>query len=114
MLKETIIPIPIYYGEIVLVQADNLSKISNKYKLPSLKQYGAACFRKVDKEGYVKYYMAVDMDVTHGLISHEATHIVNMVFKDKHIKIDIHNDEPQAYFMGWVVEECYKHLIIND
>ncbi len=43
-----------------------------------------------------------------GLITHEVTHIKNMVYKHAGIKHDPNNDEPEAYLSGWIADEIYK------
>lgn len=39
---------------------------------------------------------------------HEAVHIKNILFKECGVKHDFENDEPEAYFMGWLVGELEK------
>jgi hypothetical protein len=40
-------------------------------------------------------------------ISHEAIHTCNTIFRDKGIKLDVDNDEPQAYLVDWLVKQIY-------
>lgn len=44
----------------------------------------------------------------HGVIAHEALHVVQEVFYNVGIEMDLDNPEPANYFLGWVVEEMYK------
>lgn len=44
------------------------------------------------------------------LIAHEVVHLVNAIYAERHMKLDIHNDEPQAYLTGWITEQIYKTL----
>ena len=46
-------------------------------------------------------------------ISHEALHATNTIFKNKGIRLDMDNDEPQAYFLGWLVKEVYKAYLAH-
>lgn len=41
-------------------------------------------------------------------IAHEAVHIKNMVMKHSGWKQDLFNDEPEAYFLGFIVKSIYE------
>jgi len=101
------IKIPLYHGDLVLIQTNNFKKVSKKYKLTDLKGIGACAFPHPKKSGYTRYFMIVRKDVTPSIIAHEATHVVNGIFQDRWIKPDLLNDEPQAYLLGWVVRQCH-------
>lgn len=60
------------------------------------------------------FYIAFlsDGKLNHGQIAHECKHLVNRVFSVCGIKLDVENDEPECYFLTWVVNEVYKHLKI--
>ena len=42
--------------------------------------------------------------ITAGIIAHEAIHTKNHIFDSIGIILDPTNDEPEAYFMGWLVD----------
>jgi len=42
--------------------------------------------------------------ITAGIIAHEAIHTKNHIFDSIGITLDPTNDEPEAYFMGWLVD----------
>jgi hypothetical protein len=46
-----------------------------------------------------------------GTITHEAVHACNTIFNQKGIKLDVDNDEPQAYFIEYITKEIYKLYI---
>lgn len=48
--------------------------------------------------------------LNHGHIAHECKHLVNRAFMHCGIKLDADNDEPECYFLTYVVNEVYKHL----
>ena len=50
------------------------------------------------------------MNPSNSLIAHESVHLVNHLFEDWGIKLDLDNDEPQAYLTGWFVEQIDKFL----
>lgn len=72
--------------------------------------------KKLDKPEYAAYVefkrrgpvLHITPKATAGIIAHEAVHIVNYVFKQADIQLDIENDEPYAYLLGWVVEQITK------
>lgn len=45
---------------------------------------------------------------TPGIIAHEAVHMANYIFKQCYIQPDLDNDEPQAYLVGWLVNEINR------
>jgi len=44
------------------------------------------------------------------IIAHESKHLVNYVFEDRGIRLDVTNDEAECYFLGWVVKEFHKAI----
>jgi hypothetical protein len=44
------------------------------------------------------------------IVAHEAVHIANHTFKNCGIRIDVDNDEPQAYLIGWIVKQISNTL----
>lgn len=107
------IKIPIYHGDLVLIQTNNFKKVSKKYKLTSLKGIGACAFPYPKKCGRTRYFIIVRNDVTPSVIAHEALHTVNSIMHDRWIKSDLDNDEPQAYLLGWIVKQCHKTFKIT-
>jgi hypothetical protein len=108
---EKTIKIPIYSGKLIIIQSDNFSDIEKKYNLVSLEDYSAFCFKKQNNSS--TYVMVFGVDVTAGIIAHESFHVVTTLFEDSLITIDNNNDEPAAYLLGWIVEQCHKFLNIK-
>ena len=46
--------------------------------------------------------------ITPGIISHEAIHVKNIVFRTVGIQPDVDNDEPEAYLTEWVVDQIHS------
>lgn len=75
---------------------------------------------KLDKPDYAAYVsLQKNLVVLHltplasaGVVAHEAVHIVNHIFQQCDIMLDIHNDEPQAYLTGWVVDQITNVLAL--
>ena len=59
-----------------------------------------------------KKYIRNDFDLV-STIAHEADHIVSFIFKRVGIKLDLYNDEPHAYLLGYLVEQIYRIYINN-
>lgn len=101
--------IPLYFGILQIVVANDFVKALNKLKIPysdsfTPNSYGSFIVPSTKETVYV----FVRKNVTSKIIAHEAVHIVNDIFNRVHIKLDLDNDEPQAYLMGWVVEQIHK------
>lgn len=99
------INIPIYRGVFVICITDDLKKVENKFNLINTDSLDAFTF----KIGH-NYYMVTTKDLKISVIAHESVHIKNMIFKDSFIKLDINNDEPEAYLLEWVIDQYYKYL----
>lgn len=109
-MRKKVIPIPIYQSELVIIQDKNWKKVNKKYGLNASKRFGAFVFKTESKYGYVQYVACFDMNPSNKLIAHESVHLVNHLFEDWGIKLDLDNDEPQAYLTGWFVEQIDKFL----
>lgn len=48
--------------------------------------------------------------ITHGIISHEAIHVKNLLYKTIGVDCDISNDEHEGYIISWIVDWVYKKL----
>lgn len=112
MRKKTV-KIPIYYGELTIIQVKNLAEIERKYMLSSLHGMDACVFTNHKKNGFTRYVMAFNYNTDASIIAHEALHIVGHIFLDARIKFQHDNDEPQCYLLGWIVDECHKFLKVK-
>lgn len=111
ILRKKSIEIPIYYGNFHIILCDSLEDVWSRYDLtgdPS--GWEAVAFWKTRKTGYKDYFVAFTPSCTLKTVVHECVHIVNKVFRDRGIELDVNNDEPQAYFTGWVFDQAYKFL----
>ncbi len=110
-----IIEIPLYHGELVLIQKKKLEDIPEKYKPENedFKGYAAVtCFR-LKNNGVAQFIIAFLKPTTPSNIAHEAEHCKGEIFN--HVGITEHNtnNEPSAYMIGWIVEQCHKYLKIK-
>lgn len=102
------INIPIYYGTLTLFLDGDLTKIEKKYKIKSLKDFGAVTFK--DESKY-RHYIVAFTDPKHlSNIAHEIVHLKNYIYLDCAMDLDRYNDEPEAYLTGWLFDEIYNFL----
>lgn len=109
-----VLPIPIYKGKLVIIFSNNLKKISET--VPRFKEeelYAHALYRNwKGTEGFiiVLNFHNPSRKITHGVIAHEALHVVNFLAQSRGIEADFTNDEPLTYLLEWTVDEIYKYM----
>lgn len=101
--------VPLFPGKVEVIQTNDFKSVIKKYKLQNMEGIEACAFR-IEKKGIAKYYMLFNTEVNASVIAHECAHIVNYIFDDVFIKLDVDNDETQCYLLGWLVGECHKFL----
>lgn len=107
------VKIPIYFGDLVMYEVDDWKALEVKYRQGFTSGYGAYVWRQECSKGFVTYYVAFlsgERDLS--VIAHEAVHLVNQIYIDTFMRLDPHNDEPQAYLTGWFVKQITKFLNI--
>ena len=113
---ETIIEIPIYFADLIIIQSDNIQKPLSKYNIKfNTHGFGAITFRAPTEEGRHRYVVSFDFDVDLSLIAHEAFHVVTYLFQDKQMRIDNDNDndEAAAYLLGWIVTQILERIKVD-
>lgn len=107
VIKE--VKIPIYFGTLVMIFTDELERLNSLYGT-NIKEadYDAVVF--LDKPDSDKVIVAIKKKEW-SIIAHETVHVVNAIFLNCNIQLDRHNDEPQAYLTGWVINEIDQFLI---
>lgn len=101
---------PLYFETIQIVITNDFNKALKKNNISynfDTNMYSAFVWIKGD----ITLFITPDSDIS--IIAHECVHIVNEIFKRCAIKLDIENDEPQAYLMGWIVKEVYDIMNKN-
>lgn len=100
------IKIPIYGGKIIFIYGE-LSYIKSKYNLNfNPDDYDAIVFDVEEKDQFILAFS----NIKESTLVHEIIHLVNNIFKSRNIKLDIDNDEPQAYLAGWIANELYTFI----
>ena len=99
--------IPIYGGELKILILSDFKAIAKKHNL--ILEGGEDAFVFISAKGEIVMCLQKDY-INPGLVAHEAVHVASIVFRSRSIDFDPFNDEPIAYFIGWVVDEVYKKL----
>ena len=104
---DEVVKIPMYHCEINVIFDKDLSYTEKKYKTKSLKKFGAVTFR--NKKKYRSYVVSFEY-YSGSIIAHEVVHLINYIYLDCGIELDMINDENQAYLTGWLFDEIDKIL----
>lgn len=116
MITKKKINIPLYFGDLNIVQGDDADIEEFSRRVIGFDMHGFDAYYTTlqTKSGYTHYYLVFRQDPTPKIIAHECAHLVAGVFVDHMIKADFDNDEPFCYLLGWVVEQCHKHLKVEE
>jgi len=105
--------IPIYFGRLVILVGDDFESMAEKIGVRQsngqpfrMDHYSAIALKRIRKGGN-EYYIFLTKESTPWSIAHECKHIVNYLFADRGIDLDLINDEPECYLMGWVYKTVY-------
>ena len=114
-MRKKKVKIPIFHGEILMIQTENYEYIEKNYaaKGYSLFGYDGAVMEQVADNGYVRYIVWFDEGVTHKVVVHEALHLLHHIFKHRGIEYSMENDEHAAYMLEWIFEQCDNFLFSN-
>lgn len=100
--------IPIYYGELHVVITEDFTKYGCFNK--SVNDYKAIATCVNEGKSHWSIFINPKYIDEHSVIAHESLHVVGYIFASIKCKMDLDNDEPQCYLLGWVVDEVYKAI----
>ncbi|WP_137905400.1 hypothetical protein [Chryseobacterium sp. 2VB] len=113
-MKKKTIKIPIYFGDfIIILDPEEWKNVNSIYQnrlqwdRPADERDEAFVFDDCH-DGYSKYVVCFRDRPKNSVITHECVHLVNKLFKDRGQKLDIENDEAQAYMTGWFFDQIEK------
>jgi len=110
MLEKTIDINP-YCMSLTIVLVDDFMEFADKYAPEKKKQIKGVLSRigfiHADED---RLFVVFCNEVLPEHIVHECVHLTNRVFKWTHTKLDVRNDEPQAYLTAWFFEEVSKFI----
>lgn len=105
--------VPLYGSGLHIIIAEDLAAaykaagfLENKHNMNS---YGAWAWDQTTAQGHGLYAL-FRPKASGGLVAHEAVHLTNCVFRRCCIKLDVKNDEPQAYLTGWIAGQIANAL----
>lgn len=109
-MRSKTIEVPIYGCYLTIIFTKDLNEVVKKYKLSgNWNEFGALTFE--DKLKY-RHYVVAFTDANHlSNIVHEIVHIKNYIFLGINAKVDIQNDEPEAYLSGWLFDQINNFLV---
>ena len=107
-MKATWHPIPIYKARVKIVHEVSDIPPPRDGSNRVVAGFDALC-GPVGEAGSI--YMWYDLDyVTLGTIAHECLHACNFILQSRGVLADRHNDEPDAYLLGYLVDHVVKVL----
>lgn len=107
-MRISTIKIPIYHGDLVMIECDNWEEVNKKYDTEIQDGWDGVVFKPEKDDSYSEYVVAFNRKPKGFVIAHECVHLVNHIFSDRGIRVDIYNDEPQAYLTSWFFKEIEK------
>lgn len=112
--KAVKVNIPIYFGFLRIVVTQNFNDTAKHLNVDDegldLNTFGAfSCLCRGPHHEPI-FTVFFDPDVDHDLIAHEVVHLVNLIYIERHIELDMKNDEHQALLAGWVTGQIYEVL----
>ena len=104
-MNEITIKVPLYLEEITIIFFTDEQQIKERFPESEPESFIA---KVLYEDG--THYVIFDLkeNLTHGIIAHEAYHLMNNIFKVIGHKTHMQNHEPEAYLLEWIVNEIYK------
>lgn len=114
-MRKKEVKIPLYFGKLIIIHDIGLKNIKDVYGIDVDGTFNAIAFNRVTKQGLRQYAVAFGSQVPNvGTIAHEVVHIVNQIFIDVNIRLDLFNDEAQAYLTGWISNQIANFIYQKD
>lgn len=108
--KTKTVDIPIYFGELTMVLLDEWADLRKEHPEQEVENRYCAVVFTDEKPEVCRYVVAFKGNPSGQTIAHESAHIVNRIYLDRGIRLDLLNDEPQAYLTGWVFNQIENFL----
>lgn len=97
------ISIPIYTGNVTFIIGEDFKQLEEEYNLQSTSGMDAITFN-AEKET-LEVIVAFSGQQKQSTIAHELLHVCHSIMKHHHISPSLENDEPEAYLLGWLIDE---------
>lgn len=108
--------IPLYRGKLVLILSNNTERVSKVLKTefePNEQLYAHTILHDADGWqgfGIILNFWHEKVNVTHGTIAHEVSHVASMVLDDRGFIPDFKNDEARSYLTEWATDKVYETI----
>lgn len=117
IFQENIIDIPLYPCKLGILICDDIEKI-NSILGTEYEEIKTGLATAHDLTFYITLNPNnPEFKLTHGVIAHEALHIVNLIFDRLDVFYSFDNDEHAAYLLMWIVDvvhEYYEKVSQNE
>lgn len=100
-MKYRKIEIPIFSSYLLIYETTSWNVINETYCTDFDDGTYSVVFPYTDENHFVQYVVAFKEKPTNAIIAHEVVHLVNLLFKTVGAKLDVNNDEVQAYLTEW-------------
>jgi hypothetical protein len=98
------------YSEINKKLNQNLDESDNVLGMSQMR--GAHHMIIINVGRHRKVYKGIEIECELAdTISHEADHLCNQLFKSIGATVDVNNDEPHAYLLGWTVKQITRNYL---
>lgn len=114
MLLSKIIQLPIYTGDLKIIISDDFFTAKREFQIDvedELLKADAVTIPVEHENGYLSYIIMFKSESSVGTMAHEAKHLLNMIWEHHSIKLDVHNDEPECYYLEWIMDTIYTFFI---
>ncbi|WP_139420952.1 hypothetical protein [Chryseobacterium mulctrae] len=111
-LRSETTKIPLYGGLLTIVKCENWEHLKEVYKealrkystQPNEKHDGYA-FEAITENGTDQYIVAFKGTPKGSVIAHECVHLVNNLYANRAIELNLYDDEHQAYLLEWFFDQ---------
>ena len=112
------IELQLYPGNFTLILSDNLEFIDNfceGEKVININDPFASAFTVYNEKSKERHFVVNlnfnhEYKITHGIVSHEVYHVVNMIVGFIGNRIVLDNDENEAILTEWITNTIYGFL----
>lgn len=108
-MKKYSYTIPLYYGKLHVIIADDFNLAASKYKLDT-NGYNVNSWEALTSWKEQVFTIVARPSIKPETIAHESAHVVNRLFREVCIDLDYDNDEAFCYMLGWVVKQVHISL----
>lgn len=106
--------VPLYHGYFVMIFTNSLKKSEKYLEGFDVQEPFADAYHHMFR-GKHAFIIVINFDydgrgITHGVIAHEVTHMVDMILGDRGVIADFVNDEAAAYLSEWITDQAYRFI----